>query len=287
MANLDGKICIVTGANSGVGKVTALELAKMGAEVIMVCRNQKKGEEALDEILIKSKNNKVKLMLCDFSSQKSIRAFVDEFKSKYDKLHILVNNAGLIIPERKLTEDGIELTFAINHIGYFLTTNLLLDLLKNSAPSRIVNVASDAHKAGHINFNDINYENNKYKSMNVYCDSKLANILFTKELAKRLKGTNVTANCLHPGVVNTNFANDYAEKFGFIAKIVKSFLITPEKGAETQIYLASSSEVEGITGEYFDKKKIKTPSKEARDPEIAEKLWKISERMTNLMVENG
>lgn len=283
MANLDGKICIVTGANSGVGKITALELAKMGAEVIMVCRNQKKGEEALADILLKSKSNKVKLMLCDFSSQKSIRAFVEEFKSQYNKLHILVNNAGLIIPERKLTEDGIESTFAINHLGYFLTTNLLLDLLKDSAPSRIVNVSSEGHKIGHINFNDINYENNKYKSMNVYCDSKLANILFTKELAKKLKGTNVTANCLHPGVVNTNFASDYSEKFGFISKLVKGFFITPEKGAETQIYLASSPEVEGISGEYFDKKKIKTPSKEARDAEVAEKLWKLSEKMTSLV----
>jgi NAD(P)-dependent dehydrogenase (short-subunit alcohol dehydrogenase family) len=283
MANLDNKICIVTGANSGVGKVTALELAKMGAEVIMVCRNQKKGEEALAEILMKSKSNKVKLMLCDFSSQKSIREFTDKFKSQYDKLHILVNNAGLIISERHLTEDGIESTFAINHLGYFLTTHLLLDLLKSSAPARIVNVSSEGHRIGHINFNDINYENNLYKSMNVYCDSKLANVLFTKELSKRLKGTNVTANCLHPGVVNTNFASETSGWFKWVVKIGKPFLITAEKGAETQIYLASSPEVEGITGEYFDKKKVKTPSKEARDTEVAEKLWKLSEKMTNLV----
>lgn len=282
MTDLNNKVCIVTGANSGIGKITARELAKMGAEVVMVCRNQKKGEEALADVILESKSNKVKLMLCDFSSQKSIRAFVEEFKSKYNKLHILVNNAGLIIPERKLTEDGIESTFAINHIGYFLTTYLLLDLLKASAPSRIVNVSSDGHKLGHINFNDINYENNKYKSMNVYCDSKLANILFTKELAKKLHGTGVTANCLHPGVVNTNFASDYSEKFSFLSKIVKKFFITPEQGAETQIYLASSPEVEGISGEYFDKKKIKAPSREAQDADVAEKLWKVSERMTGI-----
>lgn len=282
MTDLSNKICIVTGANSGIGKVTARELAKMGAEVIMVCRNQKKGEDALAEVIMDSKNNKVKLMLCDFSSQKSIRAFAEEFKSKYDKLHILVNNAGLILSERSMTEDNIESTFAINHLGYFLTTYLLLDLLKASAPARIVSVSSEGHRLGHINFNDINYENNKYKGLNVYCDSKLANILFTKELAKRLHGTGVTANCLHPGVIASNFSSGTKDLFGLAVKLSKRFLMTTEQGAETQIFLASSPEVEGITGEYFDKKRIKTPSREAQDPEVAEKLWRMSERMTGI-----
>lgn len=279
--DLKNKVCIVTGANSGIGKITAREIAKMGAEVILVCRNKKKGEEALSEIVMESKNNNVHLMLCDFSSQKSIRNFAEEFKSKYDRLDILVNNAGLFISDKSLTEDGIESTFAINHLGYFLLTNLLLDLLKKSAPARIVNVSSEGHRMGHVDFDDINSDKS-YKGLTVYCTSKLANILFTKELAKKLEGTGVTTNCLHPGGVSTNFTGDSSGWFRIAFLLARPFLITPEQGAATQIYLATSPEVANVTGEYFDKKRVKKPSKEARDPEVAKKLWNLSEKLTNL-----
>ncbi|MBC7474550.1 MAG: SDR family oxidoreductase [Candidatus Sericytochromatia bacterium] len=281
--DLKNKICIVTGANSGIGKVTALEIAKMGATVIMVCRSKEKGEKALEEVKNISNNKNVELMLCDFASQKSIRDFAEQFKSKYKSLHILVNNAGLIISDKSITKDGIESTFAINHLGYFLLTNLLLDLLKSSEPSRIVNVSSDGHKIGHIDFDDLNYEHKKYSSMKAYCDSKLANILFTKELSKRLKGTNVTANCLHPGAINSNFAYNMTGFMGNIVKLIKPLLnivlTTVEKGAETQIFLATSPEVEGVTGEYFSKKRIASTNNEAKDKNVAERLWQVSEDM--------
>ncbi|MBC7476303.1 MAG: SDR family oxidoreductase [Candidatus Sericytochromatia bacterium] len=280
--DLKNKICIVTGANSGIGKVTALEIAKMGATVIMVCRSKEKGEKALEEVKNLSNNKNVELMLCDFASQQSIRDFAEKFKSKYKYLNILVNNAGLSIPEKSVTKDGIESTFATNHLGYFLLTNLLLDLLKSSSPARIVNVASDAHKTAHIDFEDINYDRKKYNSTKAYCDSKLANVLFTRELSRRLKGTNVTVNSLHPGVVNSNFAAGTTGIMSLFFKLYKPFLVTNEKGAETQIFLATSPEVEGVTGEYYSKKKIAPIAKEAKDEDVAKRLWDVSEKMVSL-----
>ncbi|MEK7431804.1 MAG: SDR family oxidoreductase [Cyanobacteriota bacterium] len=277
--DLKGKICIVTGSNSGIGKVTALEIAKMGATVIMVSRDRNKGEKALEEVRNLSGNKDVELMLCDFASQKSIRKFAEEFKSKYQKLHILVNNAGLILTEKTITEDGIESTFAINHIGYFLLTELLLDVIRESTPARIVNVSSDAHKTGHIDFDDINFERKKYSSIGAYCNSKLANILFTRELAKRLKGTKITVNCLHPGVISSNFGSNTSGILGFLVKIAKPFFTTVEKGAETQIYLATSPQVEDVTGEYFSKKKVAYTTSEANNEGIAKKLWDVSNEM--------
>lgn len=277
--DLKGKICIVTGSNSGIGKVTALEIAKMGATVIMVSRDRNKGEKALEEVRNLSGNKDVELMLCDFASQKSIRKFAEEFKSKYQKLHILVNNAGLILTEKTITEDGIESTFAINHIGYFLLTELLLDVIRESTPARIVNVSSDAHKTGHIDFDDINFERKKYSSIGAYCNSKLANILFTRELAKRLKGTKITVNCLHPGVISSNFGSNTSGILGFLVKIAKPFFTTVEKGAETQIYLATSPQVDDVTGEYFSKKKVAYTTSEANNEGIAKKLWDVSNEM--------
>lgn len=282
MLDLKDKICIVTGSNSGIGKVTALEIAKMGATVIMVARSKEKGEKALEEVKSLSGNKNIELMLCDSASQQSIRDFVEQFKAKYKNLHILVNNAGAAIPEKHLTKEGLESTFASNHLGYFLLTNLLLDLLKASAPARIVNVASDGHKMGHIDFDDLNYEHKKYNSTQAYCNSKLANVIFNKELAKKLKGTNVTANSLHPGVINSNFsagANGIMKAF---LKIFKPFLMTVEKGAETQIYLATSPDVEGVTGEYFTKKRIASTTREAKDENIAKRLWEVSEKMVSI-----
>ena len=231
--DLKDKVCIVTGSNSGIGKVTALEIAKMGATLIMVARDRNRGEKALEEVKNISGNKNVALMLCDFASQKSIRKFADEFKANYESLHILVNNAGTVLLDKSLTEDGIESTFAINHLGPFLLTNLLLETIKKSAPARIVNVASMAYKYGEIDFTDINNENKKYQGFKTYCNSKLANIFFTNELAKKLKDTGVTANCLHPGGVNSNMGSDVKGILAILGKIIKLFLISPEKGAET------------------------------------------------------
>src|SRR5688572_5947611 len=244
---MKGKICLVTGANAGIGKVTALELAKMGATVVIVCRDKNRGEEALKEIKEKSKNDSVELLLADLSSQQEIHKLAEEFKSKYNRLDVLVNNAGVIFGERRITADGIENTFALNHLGYFLLAHLLLDVLKASAPSRIINVSSEGHRMGNIKYDDINREKG-YSSLQVYGQTKLDNVIFTYELAKRLEGTGVTVNCLHPGGVATNFGSGNNTIFGFLVKLVRPFLITAEKGAETSVYLASSPQVEGVTG---------------------------------------
>jgi len=278
---MKGKICLVTGASSGIGKMTALGLARMGATVIALCRDKGRGEAAVADIKAKSGSDAVSLELCDLASQRGIRSFAADFKSRNERLDVLVNNAGLIIGERTLTEDGIEATFALNHLGYFLLTHLLLDLLEKSAPARIVNVASEAQRAGHINFDDLGGERG-YSPMRAYCQSKLANILFTYELAKRLEGKGVTVNCLHPGAVATNFGQSGTGFFRFLMKLGKPFLLTDAQGAETSIYLASAPEVERTTGKYFAKKRELRSSKESYDPEVTRRLWEVSEKLTGI-----
>src|SRR5581483_7870588 len=223
-ANMQGKVCIVTGANSGIGRITALELARLGAQVVMVCRDRARGEAALAEIKQATGNNQVELMLCDLSSQADIRRFADEFKATHARLDVLVNNAGVYQRKRATTVDGLEATFAVNHLGYFLLTNLLLDVLKQSAPSRIINVASGAHASGHINFDDLQGER-QYKGVRAYCHSKLANILFTLELARRLAGTGITANSLHPGAVATGIFRALPKP---LEALIKLLTMSPE-----------------------------------------------------------
>ncbi|HKP13134.1 MAG TPA: SDR family oxidoreductase [Blastocatellia bacterium] len=276
--NMSGKVCVVTGANSGIGKVTALELARRGARVVMVCRDRARGEAALTEIKQATGNDQLELMLCDLSSQADIRRFADEFKATHDRLDVLVNNAGVYLRKRETTVAGIETTFAVNHLAYFLLTDLLLDLLKRSAPSRIVNVSSGAHTSGHINFDDLQGER-AYGGVKAYCHSKLANILFTRELARRLAGTNVTANCLHPGAVATGIFRALPKP---LEAIIKLLTMSPEKGAQTSVYLATSPAVEGVTGKYFVRCKEAQPSAEARDDAVAERLWAESVRLTSL-----
>jgi len=203
-SSMQGKICMVTGANSGIGKATALALAQMGATVVMVCRDRARGEEARSEITTKSRNNAVDLLQADLSSQQSIRQLVEHFQQRYTHLHVLINNAGAAFTGRRETVDGLEMTFAVNYLAPFLLTHLLLDMLKASAPARIVNVSSNSHEAGYIQMDDLQEEKH-YRSMRVYGQSKLAVVLFTYELARRLQGTGVTANCLHPGYVATHF----------------------------------------------------------------------------------
>ena len=275
---MTGKVCIVTGANTGIGKETALGLARLGATVVMVCRDRERGEAAQREIKQKSGNSNVDLMLCDFSSQNSIRQFVRDFTERHHRLDVLVNNAGVVLRQHSMTEDGLESTFAINHLGYFLVTNLLLDVLKKSAPSRVVNVASTAHKYGKLDISAWPTGRN-YSAFGTYANSKLANVLFTYELARRLKGSGVTANCLHPGGVGTNLFRGLP---AFMQTLIKLVTISPERGARTSIFLASSPEVEGVTGKYFARSKQQRSSEASRDEEAANILWEVSAELTGL-----
>jgi NAD(P)-dependent dehydrogenase (short-subunit alcohol dehydrogenase family) len=275
---------MVTGANSGIGKVTAAVLASMGATVVMVCRSRERGEAARQSVVTESGNKNVVLLLADLSSMASTRAMVDAFKARHDRLDVLVNNAGALFNSYQESVDGLEMTFALNHMGYFLPTVLLLDLLKASAPARIINVSSDAHRAGKVDFDDLQ-NRKKYSAFGVYAESKLENVLFTKELARRLDGAGVTVNALHPGFVRTNFGNN-ATGNGFASMVLrllsKLIAITPEQGAETSIYLASSPEVAGVSGAYFDKKKAVKPANQANDEAAARRLWAESERLSRL-----
>jgi NAD(P)-dependent dehydrogenase (short-subunit alcohol dehydrogenase family) len=278
---LQGKTAIVTGASSGIGKVTALELAKAGVTVVMVCRPGSKAEAARDEIAVSAGRNQVELITADLSDQASVRACAQDFKNRHARLDILVNNAGIFLSDRQVTVDGLERTFATNHLAYFLLTALLLDTLKASAPARIVSVASEAQRWGKIDFNDLQ-GNKTYSGIKAYAQSKLANILFTYELARKTMGTGVTANCLHPGVVRTGWGHGGKGLFKLGMKLFGFFMSTPEQGAKTSIYLASSPEVEGITGRYFIKCKPVESNITSYDFTIAEKLWEISKELTSL-----
>jgi NAD(P)-dependent dehydrogenase (short-subunit alcohol dehydrogenase family) len=280
MDSMTGKTVLVTGATNGIGFITALELAKMDAVVLMVARDEKKGRAKLEEIRKTVPNAKLELLLADLSSMASIRQLATNITAKYSSLDVLVNNAGAFYSDRRVSKDGFEMTFALNHIGYFLLTNLLLETLKRGKNARIVSVSSGAHLAAKINFDDLQLEQ-KFSGWAAYCTSKLMNVLFTKELSRRLAGTGVTANCLHPGFVNTGFAGDSSDFFGKALNFVKNFLaITPEKGAETMIYLSSSQDVANVTGEYFEKKKIAKVNPIALDSSIAKRLWDVSEKLT-------
>jgi NAD(P)-dependent dehydrogenase (short-subunit alcohol dehydrogenase family) len=217
-------------------------------------------------------------MLCDFSSQSSIRQFADEFKDQHQRLDVLVNNAGVVLRVRSMTEDGLESTFAINHLGYFLLTNLLLDVLKKSAPSRIVSVASTAHKFGKLDIKGWP-TGRDFSAFGAYANSKLANVLFTYELARRLNGTGVTANCLHPGGVGTNLFRGLPK---FVQALIKLVTISPERGARTSIYLASSPEVEGVSGKYFARSRQQESSEASRNEEAGRMLWELSEELTGI-----
>ncbi len=276
-----GKIVMVTGANSGIGKVTALELARKGATVVMVCRNRSKAEAAQAEIIAQSGNEQVELIIADFAALDSVRRGAAEFLSRHDRLDVLVNNAGLYVDQRTLSHDGYELTFAVNHLAPFLLTNLLLDALRAAAPARVVNVSSGAHMAGHIRFNDLQATRG-YIGVRAYSDSKLANILFSNELARRMAGSGVTSNSLHPGAVATNFGADAQGIFRFAFGLMRPFFISPEQGAQTSIYLASSPEVEGISGKYFADQRPQRASNEANNAEVQQKLWEVSSQLVGL-----
>ena len=280
---MKGKTVLVTGGNTGIGLETAAGLAAMGADTVITSRDPAKGTAAVDEIRRRHPEASVSAMQLDLSRLADVRRFVAEFEDRFPQLHVLINNAGLILADRQLTEDGFESTFQINHLGPFLLTHLLLDKLKASAPSRIVNVASAAHRSGSLNFDDLQSERS-YGKMRAYGTTKLCNILFATELARRLKGTGVTAYSLHPGTVRTGFGKD-GDTRGFFAvglKIIAPFILSPADGAKTSIHVASTPGIEQHSGGYFQRSKLAKPSTSARDDEAARRLWEVSEQLLGL-----
>jgi len=280
-ASMQGKTVLITGANSGIGKETAVALARAGATVVFTSRDPEKGEQAAADIRQRSGAD-VTLMPLDLASFPSIRALAAGFLQRYDELHVLINNAGLILTERTETEQGFETTFGVNHLGHFLLTQLLLDRVKTSAPARIINVASNAHRfaRGGLDFDDLQLTNS-YGGMQAYTRSKLANIYFTRELARRLEDSGVTVNAVHPGVVATGFARDGDAKglVPWLMGLTRPFYRSPEKGAQTSIFVASSAELDGVTGKYFANSKETRPTSVAQDDEAARRLWTASEEL--------
>lgn len=282
MMTMQDRICLITGGTNGIGKSTAQGLAHLGATVVIVGRDAQKTSQVVAEIRSATGNPNVDSLLADLSSQQAVRRLASDFKRKYPQLHVLLNNAGGTFTTRQLSVDGIEMTLALNHLAYFLLTNLLLDTLEASAPARIINVSSDAHSGGKIDFDNLQGERS-YSSFGPYGNSKLANILFTTELARRLEGTDVTVNALHPGFTSTGFGKNNPGFFMKIMGVVVPLIArSPEKGAATSIYLASSLEVQSITGKYFVDCKVTQPAPQAADSAVAKKLWDVSTEMVHL-----
>jgi NAD(P)-dependent dehydrogenase (short-subunit alcohol dehydrogenase family) len=279
---MTGKTVLVTGATSGIGLEASVALARLGATVVIVARNSAKGQHALGDVKTRSASNRVSLLLCDFSSMASVRALAAAFRASHDRLDVLVNNAGAISQERQVTVDGFELTFAVNHLASFLLTHLLLDQLERSAPARIVNVASAAHGSAGMDFDNLQFEHGGYSLLKAYNRSKLANVLFTNELARRLDAARVTANSLHPGVVATNIWNNIPWFLQPLILPLRLFMISAERGGDTIVYLAASADVEGKTGGYYVKNRPVKPAPLALDQTVAGRLWNESARLVGV-----
>jgi retinol dehydrogenase 14 len=275
-----GKIVLITGANSGIGFEAAVRIARMGAHIVMVARSRQKAETAIVSARERSGSDEFSLMLCDMSSMSGVRRLAAEVLATIPRLDVLVNNAGSVNDARCITGEGLEQTFAANYVGHFLLTQLLLPLLKASAPSRIVNVSSMAHRQGTLDFDNLQFEKGGFSIMKAYGRSKLAQVVFTHELARRLAGTGVTVNSLHPGAVATRIWSHAPWFAQPVLAVAQLFMLTPEQGAERIVYLAASPEVEGQTGGYYDKNKRVEPSALARDEAIAARLWEESVRLT-------
>ena len=281
--DMSGKVCVVTGATAGLGKETALALAKMGATVVIVARDAAKASRTADEIEKAAPNAKVDVVLADFASLEAVRAAAREIGARYRAVSVLINNAGVAKKHRTLSADGYELTFAVNHLAPFLFTRELRPLLQTGAPARIVNVASAAEAHGPIDFDDLQSEKN-YRGFRVYGKTKLMNVLFTYELAQRLANTGVTANCLHPGAVATDLLRQLPR---WLYAIISPFLLTPEQGAKTQIFLASSPDVEGVSGKYYVRKRAVRTSRRSYNTESQKRLWDVSETLVTAIVGAG
>ena len=276
---MNGKVCVVTGATSGIGKAAATALARQGAQVVVVGRDPARAEATAAEIGAVS-TVPPKVEIADLASMEQVRALAGRLAS-LERIDVLINNAGLVLGEHRVTQDGFEHVFAVNHLAPFLLTNLLLPKLTGSAPARVITVTSDAHSAAKLDLDDPNLEHG-WDSWRSYANSKLANILFTRELARRLDGTGVTANCAHPGVVRTGFGRESRPLLKLGITIARPFMASPERGADTIVYLASSPDVAGQTGGYYVKRQRREPSAAARDDTAARELWELSERMTGL-----
>jgi retinol dehydrogenase 14 len=293
MSEMKGKICIITGSNSGIGKETAIGLAKIGATIVMVVRDQERGKKARAEIVKQTGNNSIDLMICDLSSMDSIRSFTKAFKNNYNRLNVLINNAGALFNKREVTAEGFERTLAVNYLGPYLLTHELLNLLKSSAPSRIINVSSGLAKNGHVNLDDLQSEKNyagtkAYSRVRapVYANTKLMLMMFTYELSRRLKGSGVTANVLMPGFVATNLGkNSGSLSSSIMFKMVRPMQVGAKKGAETSVYLASSDEAKDVTGKCLAKKKEVMTCPASYDEELQKRLWNKTESMLGLAPE--
>ncbi|MEC9465200.1 MAG: SDR family oxidoreductase [Myxococcota bacterium] len=281
VADMTGKICLVTGANSGIGLVTARELARAGAHVVMLCRSAERGEQARDAIMAATGSASVSLILGDLSSLSSVESFAAAFKERYDHLDVLVNNAGLSLPVRHRTDDGFEMMFAINHLGHFALTCRLAGELKAATRARVVNVASHGHWLGRFDVNNLHGER-RFNALAQYCNTKLANILFARALAERVSHHGITSYSLHPGVIRSGFAQDESGWFGHLVKLSGPFLSSPEKGARTSLYLATAPGIESKSGHYFASSRRALCSPIAQSYGKAEALWAESERLTGL-----
>jgi NAD(P)-dependent dehydrogenase (short-subunit alcohol dehydrogenase family) len=280
--DIANKVVIITGATDGMGLETARELARHNPRLVLVGRNAEKGLRVVDSLKKESGNKDIEFFAADLSSQADIRDFVKKFKARYARLDILINNAGAYFPKKLISADGLEMTFALNHLGYFLLTNLLLDYLTKSAPSRVISVSSMAHSNARFDIDNLNSDD-KYSPWNAYATSKLENLYFTYELADRLKGSGVTVNAVHPGLVNSQFGKQGGGLFLVIFRLMQKFSgKTPANGAKTSIYLALSNEVEGVSGAYFADEKRSESSKKSHDKVISKKLWDVSESLTKL-----
>jgi NAD(P)-dependent dehydrogenase (short-subunit alcohol dehydrogenase family) len=277
--DMAGKTVVVTGASSGIGKQTAMELAARGAAVVLVCRSRERGEAAMADIKARTPDADLRLFLADLGVQAQVRRVASELLVALPRIDVLVNNAGTLMGRRQLTADGHETTFAVNHLAYFLLTKLLLPRLEASAPARIINVASAMHRWGHLDFDDLMYER-RYNMGGAYSRSKLANVLFTRELARRLEGKRVVANCLHPGGVSTGINGQATWWFRAFMNLARPFLLSGDEGADTVIWLATAAEAGEVSGEYFRKRRPARTSDEARDMAVAARLWTVSEQLT-------
>jgi NAD(P)-dependent dehydrogenase (short-subunit alcohol dehydrogenase family) len=286
-ATMSGKICLVTGGTNGIGKATAQALAQLGATVVIVGRNPAKCAAVVSEIKHSSGNDAVEALSADLSIMAEVRQVAEQFKAKYQQLHVLVNNAGAAFRQRQITAEGFEKTFALNHLSYFLLTTLLLDTLKASAPARIVNVSSNSHKGAHLDFDDLQSEQGSFV-FNAYGRSKLAVVVFTYELARRLAGTGVTANVLHPGLVRTGFASNLGAVPSAVIDFFMRFVgVTPEQGAQTSVYLATSPAVETVTGKYWEKSKAVPSGRATYDEATWTRLWEVSAKLVAARVTAG
>jgi NAD(P)-dependent dehydrogenase (short-subunit alcohol dehydrogenase family) len=279
LADMTGRVCVVTGATRGIGRATAQGLAELGATLVLVCRRREDGERVASDLAGSRRAPRASVVTADLSSQRSIREVADVIRDRHARLHVLVNNAAVIPPARETTVDGLEMQFAVNHLAYFLLTNLLLDRLAAGAPSRVASVSSGAHQGGTLDFSDLQSER-RYDPVRVYGRTKLANVLFTYELARRVRAAGITANCLHPGVVATGLLADYMRTPMVDAAIAGTLGERPEEGSETSVYLAASPEVEGVSGRYFVGRKETRSSPASYDEQLQRRLWEESERLT-------